>query len=88
MFAIWCISSTPVDTSARHGGSPEPFTAVPGNQDAQAMKSQDIFSAETARGWLPWGAFAPVLGLLFLIASELVGGPILELPEAGCARAT
>ncbi len=42
------------------------------------MKSCDLYSTEAARGWLPWGAFAPVLGLLFLIASELVGTPMLE----------
>lgn len=42
------------------------------------MKSQDIFFAEAAKGWLPWGVFAPVLGLLFLIASEFPAAPILE----------
>lgn len=42
------------------------------------MPSQDLYSTETARGWLPWGLFAPILGLLFLIASELPAAPVLE----------
>lgn len=42
------------------------------------MKSQDLYSTEPARGWLPWGAFAPVLGLLFLIAGALLEEPLLK----------
>lgn len=42
------------------------------------MNSQDIFSAEAARGWLPWGWLAPLLGLLFLILSEFPATPVLE----------
>lgn len=41
------------------------------------MKSQDIYAAEAIKGWLPWGALAPVLGLLFLIASALATDPLL-----------
>lgn len=41
------------------------------------MKSQDLYSTEHARGWLPWGALAPVLGLLFLIAGALIEEPLL-----------
>lgn len=42
------------------------------------MKSLDLFSPETPRGWLPWGLFAPVLGLLFLLGSDLLGDPLLR----------
>lgn len=42
------------------------------------MKSQEIYSVETAAGWLPWGILAPVLGLMFLIASELASDPLLK----------
>jgi membrane protease YdiL (CAAX protease family) len=30
------------------------------------MKSSAIYSAEPAKGWLPWGAFAPFLGVLLV----------------------
>lgn len=43
------------------------------------MKSQDLFSAEPAKGWLPWGVLAPVLGLLFLIVGSLIEEPLLRL---------
>lgn len=42
------------------------------------MKSQDLFSREIPRGWLPWGALAPVLALLFSLASELGGDALLQ----------
>ncbi len=32
------------------------------------MRSTAIYSAEPAKGWLPWGAFAPFLGLVLVIA--------------------
>lgn len=37
------------------------------------MRSQDIFPAEPARGWIPWGALAPFLALAFVIATALTG---------------
>ena len=36
------------------------------------MSGRAIYSAEPARGWLPWTALAPVLGILF-VALPLVG---------------
>jgi uncharacterized protein len=42
------------------------------------MKSQDVFPAEPARGWLPWGPLAPILGLVFLIVTELPVTPIID----------
>ncbi len=41
--------------------------------------SSDIYAAEAARGWLPWGALAPLLGLLFVVVSLLAGTWLLEL---------
>jgi membrane protease YdiL (CAAX protease family) len=35
--------------------------------------SFDVYSSKPARGWLPWGALAPVLALLFVIAGILCG---------------
>src|SRR5262245_11841225 len=35
--------------------------------------STDIYSAEPARGWLPWGALAPFLALVFVVATALIG---------------
>ncbi len=37
------------------------------------MRSQEIFPAEPARGWIPWGALAPFLALAFVIATALTG---------------
>jgi len=37
------------------------------------VRSQDIFPAEPARGWIPWGALAPFLALAFVIATALTG---------------
>lgn len=38
---------------------------------------RSIYSAEPARGWLPWGLFAPVLAFVFIIAPDLGVSPIL-----------
>jgi uncharacterized protein len=35
------------------------------------LPSTDIYSPEPARGWLPWGALAPVLAFVFIAASLL-----------------
>ena len=37
------------------------------------LRSQDLFPAEAARGWIPWGALAPFLALAFVIATALSG---------------
>ena len=37
------------------------------------MRSQDLYPAEPARGWIPWGALAPFLALAFVIATALTG---------------
>jgi membrane protease YdiL (CAAX protease family) len=37
------------------------------------LKSQDLYPAEPARGWMPWGALAPFLALAFVIATALLG---------------
>ena len=42
------------------------------------MKSQEIFSTETAAGWLPWGVCAPVLALIFIIVSDMATDPVLR----------
>ena len=35
--------------------------------------SWDLYSPETPRGWIPWGALAPFLLLAFVIATALIG---------------
>jgi membrane protease YdiL (CAAX protease family) len=37
------------------------------------MPSQDLYSSEPARGWMPWGALAPFLALVFIIVTALAG---------------
>jgi membrane protease YdiL (CAAX protease family) len=37
------------------------------------LGSRDIYSEESPRGWIPWGALAPFLALAFVIASLLIG---------------
>ena len=37
------------------------------------MRSVDLYSAQPARGWTPWGALAPFLALAFVIATALTG---------------
>jgi membrane protease YdiL (CAAX protease family) len=37
------------------------------------MQAQDLYPAEAARGWMPWGALAPFLALAFVIATALAG---------------
>jgi uncharacterized protein len=36
-------------------------------------QSKEVFPAEPARGWMPWGALAPFLGLAFVIITALFG---------------
>ena len=38
---------------------------------------RSIFSAEPARGWIPWGLFAPILAFVFIIAPDLGVSPVL-----------
>src|SRR5262245_52828522 len=40
------------------------------------MKSRALYSPEPHRGWLPWGALAPILGFLFVLG-PLIPAPIL-----------
>jgi len=40
--------------------------------------SRSIYAAIEHRGWLPWGALAPFLALAFVIATELVGVPLVK----------
>ena len=44
-----------------------------------SLKSRDIYSLVVAKGWLPWGAFAPVLALLMVVVTALAGDALLEL---------
>jgi membrane protease YdiL (CAAX protease family) len=37
------------------------------------VKSRDLYPAEPARGWIPWGALAPFLLLVFVISTALLG---------------
>jgi hypothetical protein len=41
------------------------------------MQSREIYSSDSARGWIPWGALAPFLALAFVIASLLIGTEIV-----------
>ncbi len=49
------------------------------------MKSRSVFSAEEARGWIPWGALAPFLAFIFVVAPMLaitLGFERLQLVDA------
>jgi membrane protease YdiL (CAAX protease family) len=39
--------------------------------------SQDLYPADPARGWIPWGVLAPFLLLLFVIATALLGDGLI-----------
>jgi membrane protease YdiL (CAAX protease family) len=41
------------------------------------MRSEDLYSSEATRGWIPWGALAPFLALVFVIASALTGDELI-----------
>lgn len=42
------------------------------------MKSTAVYSAEPAKGWLPWGALAPFLSIVFVAAPLLGVSMVLE----------
>ncbi len=42
------------------------------------LRSQDLYPAEPARGWIPWGALAPFLALVFVIATALPGDGLIS----------
>jgi membrane protease YdiL (CAAX protease family) len=42
------------------------------------LRSQDLYPAEPARGWIPWGALAPFLALVFIIATALPGDMLIS----------
>src|SRR6186713_3250035 len=41
------------------------------------LRSQDVYPAAPARGWIPWGALAPFLLLAFVIATALLGDGLI-----------
>jgi len=41
------------------------------------LRSQDVYPATPARGWIPWGALAPFLLLVFVIATALLGDGLI-----------
>ena len=42
------------------------------------MRSTALYSSEPARGWLPWGALAPFLLILFVAIPTIAGSKVLE----------
>jgi len=40
--------------------------------------SQDLYTADPARGWIPWGALAPFLLLVFVISTALLGDGLIS----------
>jgi len=42
--------------------------------------SKDIFNTEPHKGWLPWGALAPILTLVFIVATMMLSGTYLLEP--------
>ena len=42
------------------------------------LRSQDLYPAAPARGWIPWGALAPFLLLIFVIATALLGDGLIS----------
>lgn len=44
-----------------------------------SLNSRDIYSPVVAKGWLPWGALAPVLALFMVVITALAGDALLEL---------
>src|SRR4030095_8119803 len=41
------------------------------------LRSQDLYPAAPARGWMPWGALAPFLLLVFVISTALLGDGLI-----------
>jgi membrane protease YdiL (CAAX protease family) len=41
------------------------------------LRSQELYPAEPAKGWIPWGALAPFLLLAFVIATALLGDSLI-----------
>jgi len=41
------------------------------------VRTQDLYPAAPARGWIPWGALAPFLALAFVVASALIGDRLI-----------
>jgi membrane protease YdiL (CAAX protease family) len=42
------------------------------------LQSQDLYPAPPARGWIPWGALAPFLSLVFVVATAILGDRLIE----------
>ncbi len=42
------------------------------------MRSTALYSSEPARGWLPWGALAPFLCILFVAIPDVAGTKVLQ----------
>ncbi|MCU0649946.1 MAG: hypothetical protein MUF00_18285 [Gemmatimonadaceae bacterium] len=44
-----------------------------------AMKARSLFSPDPARGWVPWGALAPLLLIVFMAAPVLpTDAPVMQ----------
>src|SRR5258706_7717005 len=41
------------------------------------MKSTSLYAPDAARGWLPWGALAPILCLVLVVLPDIAGALIL-----------
>lgn len=50
------------------------------------MNPRAPYSAEPARGWLPWGALAPFLCVLFVGTTQYGGSKVLEWFHLGNAK--
>ncbi|HYD80524.1 MAG TPA: hypothetical protein VEC06_12010 [Paucimonas sp.] len=37
------------------------------------MNTTTIYSPAAAKGWIPWGILAPLLGLAFVVSTNLAG---------------
>lgn len=47
--------------------------------EREAVRADAPFSTEPARGWLPWGLLAPVLGLIFVAIPVIATDDLFEL---------
>lgn len=52
--------------------------ARPVTKEPEVVRADAPFSAEPARGWLPWGLLAPVLGLIFVAIPVIATEDLFE----------
>ena len=50
------------------------------------MRSISLYSADPARGWLPWGVLAPILCILFVAIPAVAGTKVLQYFQLADAR--